>query len=332
MSTKRIVLQDEVPLETPLLIYLEVSGVCNLKCKFCPQGTYADKLKKDIMSYSLLKKIVDDIKEFNQKLCLIRICGDGEPLLNKDLGQMLKYIKDNQVTKRIELVTNGIALNERLAEEISRYADRIIISVEGLSQEDYLNYSQKEIDFDSFVDKVKMLHNESKKQGNCKIHIKIHESSVKTEERREKFFELFEGICDEISIENLVEMWPEIKFKNLDVDNKFRYNKLEALDTILYRNRNVCPQMFKGIQIYANGDTTPCCVDWQRKNMLGNLNDKSIKEIWLGDALRKLQLQHLNLEKGSISPCKDCSMNDYAEVDYLDDDRNKIIERMQRVK
>ena len=84
-------LKDNIPLETPYVIYIEPSGFCNFKCKFCHQYEYPEKMKElaSLMSFETVENLVSGLKKFGQKVKLIRICGQGEPLINKNLG---KYI------------------------------------------------------------------------------------------------------------------------------------------------------------------------------------------------------------------------------------------------
>ena len=94
--------------------------------------------------------------------------------------------------------------------------------------------------------------------------------------------------------------------------------------------RRICAQIFKGIQVQADGEVVPCCVDWERVNVLGNINKNSLFEIWNGERLRKLWIKHLNGNKGKLEPCKDCTMNDYCEVDNIDLHAEECIQRLRR--
>ena len=42
----RLDLSSQVPLATPLVVYVEPSSYCNLECKFCPQHIEPDSLVK----------------------------------------------------------------------------------------------------------------------------------------------------------------------------------------------------------------------------------------------------------------------------------------------
>ena len=134
---QRLTLQEHIPLATPLVIYIEPSGYCNLKCAFCPHGIEGTTLKKDFMSVKLFEKLIDDLSMFPDKVKLLRFCGTGEPLMNKDIVRILQYAKEKKAIERTEIVTNSILLNADLIKNLPRFADRIIISIEGLSSKEY---------------------------------------------------------------------------------------------------------------------------------------------------------------------------------------------------
>ncbi|MEK7658924.1 MAG: radical SAM/SPASM domain-containing protein [Patescibacteria group bacterium] len=314
---ERLILQDNIPLTTPLVVYIEPSGFCNLKCIFCPQSTGGKALKKSLMSLKLFKKLIDDLAEFPNKVKLLRVCGNGEPLTNKDIVKMLQYAKEKNLAERIEFISNGILLTDDLAKTLPRFADRIIISIEGLSSDDYQQTSGLKINFQNLLDKVGLLY---KNRGKCTLHIKIHSKAISSEKEKTKFLNMFSNRCNEIYIEKLVPMWPQL---DLDYNpNEFRYGGELT-------KRRVCVQMFKGFQVQADGEVVPCCVDWKRVNVIGDINKNSLFEIWNGKKLRNLQIEHLRGNKNKTEPCKDCTMNDYCDIDNIDESSEKLIQRLK---
>lgn len=312
-------LHEIVPISTPFVIYLEPSGYCNLKCNFCFHSK-KENIQQSIMPLSLAKKSIDDISAFPEKIKMIRICGGGEPLLSPDLIEIVKYLHDKDCTEKIVLITNGIALKPEISKEIVKYIDHIIISIEGIDQEQYVKFTNVPIDYEKFYNGIKYLY-ECTKNEKCTLCLKIHGDAVKEKEQLDQFYQMFSDICDEITVENLVNLYPEVKIHEYK-DTKFRFINSDYLE------KKVCTQMFKSLQINADGVVVPCCVDWRRDLSLGNINDKSLMDIWNGKELRDLQLKHLNLLKNEIDPCKYCTMNDTSEVDYLDNSIEDIKARM----
>lgn len=316
---KRMVLWEHIPIVTPWVVYIEPSGYCNLKCKFCPHGIRGGNvLKNDIMDFSVFKKVIDDMSDFPQKVRLLRICGNGEPLMNKNILAMLSYAKEKGNIEKIEMLTNAVLLSPQLTRSLPSKLTRIIISIEGLSGADYKRVCGVSIDFKDLLTSLDILYSN---KGECKIHVKIHHEAVSSETRKQKFFDLFGNKCDEICVEKLVPMWPQLSSSYFV--NEFRWGGEESV-----ARRSVCVQMFKGLQIQADGEVVPCCVDWKRVNILGNINKDSIINIWNGIKLRELQIEHLSGNKGNLKPCSDCTMNDYCDFDNIDFHAEECIRRL----
>lgn len=148
-------LEKILPLDTPFVVYIEPTNVCNFRCQFCPTGD-PDLLRRvgrpiATMKLDLFKKIVDDLKAFPQKLKLLSLYKDGEPLVHKLFPDMVRYARDAGVAERIWTKTNGSLLNPELNARIADAGlDLISISVEGVSREAYKRIADVDIDYDAF--------------------------------------------------------------------------------------------------------------------------------------------------------------------------------------
>jgi len=318
VQNERLVLGKAIPLVTPLVVYLEPSGYCNLKCAFCPHGVAGNALKKDMMSMDLFKKLIGDLSVFPEKIKLLRVCGNGDPLMNKALLPMLEHAHKRGVVQRVELLTNGALLTPDLIENLPRFLDRIVFSIEGMSADDYRSICGTHVDFHKLVENITALNRSKKK---CVVHVKIHHAAVPTAEKEKEFLTMFGALSDEIFIEKLVPMWPQLD--STYFSNQFRWGN----DSVV--KRRVCAQIFKGVQVQADGEVVPCCVDWKRVNMLGNVGNEPFRDIWNGEKLRRLQIAHLSGAKTDTEPCKDCTMNDYCEVDNIDGHARECMERLK---
>ena len=186
--------------------------------------------------------------------------------LNKDLPSMLNYATAHKKFKKFELITNGLLINEaKNLEALTSNLSRLIISIEGLSDEDYQKFTNRNVRFLDFVKKLKKLY--ERRQG-CKIHIKIHNSVVMETQRQKLFFEIFSDICDEIYIENLVDLWPE-------TDSSY----VPKLNTVLMNKRLIRLQLAPKFSNDANQLRRLNSVQYRlaSKNNLGNIKDFSLK-------------------------------------------------------
>jgi radical SAM protein with 4Fe4S-binding SPASM domain len=73
----------------PVCLYLETTNRCNLLCQHCPR-TFASVERPADLSFEQMRMIVDQVPNLRQAV----LHGIGEPLINKELPQMIRYLKD----------------------------------------------------------------------------------------------------------------------------------------------------------------------------------------------------------------------------------------------
>ncbi|HIG0354954.1 TPA: radical SAM/SPASM domain-containing protein [Clostridium sporogenes] len=321
-TDKRTPLQEVIPLDTPFHIFVDPSAACNFNCKFCFNRNKKNTFHK-IMEYDLFVKIVNDIKNFPQKLKVLRLYKEGEPLLNKRLPDMIYYAKKNEVAETIDFTTNGSLLNpDKNFSLINAGVDAINISVEGLSSRKYFEVSGVKIDFNNYVDNIKHLY---KNRGNCRILIKANDVNV-SEEEQDKFYEVFGEICDEIALEKVVPIWHNVDISDVKSDfDKGIYNqKISDVE--------VCPFIFYSFTINSDGTVSSCFMDWEHLNIIGNVKEESVYDIWNGENLKKLRICHLENDRKRYEVCKNCKQLTFATIDNIDFYRNEILNKIKNVK
>ena len=106
------------------------------------------------MSYELFEKVCADLLSFPKRLKLLRFCGLGDSLFNKDIVKFVECASKKKVSEKIELITNGLLLREKHFPAFSKKLTRLIVSIEGLDEEDYLKYTNRRVDFKKFVDQL----------------------------------------------------------------------------------------------------------------------------------------------------------------------------------
>ena len=60
--------------------------------------------------------------------------------------------------------------------------------------------------------------------------------------------------------------------------------------------------------VWYDGICNPCDFDYKSKLKIGNVKEKSIKEVWLGQEFDKLRQLHLDNQRNSITPCDRCNI------------------------
>ncbi|HJO92997.1 MAG TPA: radical SAM/SPASM domain-containing protein [Victivallales bacterium] len=327
INTKnRTSLENVIPLDTPYVIYIDPSSVCNFRCKFCPSGE--DDLIRNttrwsgILSMEIFKKAINDLAEFDNPIKALKLFKDGEPLLNKNLHKMVKYAKDSGLVNFIEITTNASLLTPNMVDQlIEAGLNRINISLYGMSSKDFLNFTRTGIDFDKFLSNIRYLYEH---RQDCKVFIKttvgISEKSVK-----EKFLKIFTPICDFINVENISPFWPGYEFQDrYDI----KLNTDEGTFGSVLEEKAVCPYLFYALPINSDGSVDQCSCDWRHDFLIGNVKKQSLKEIWNSKKLFDLRMLHLQGRRKEHSLCKNCNEISYESIDNIDNYTKKIAKKL----
>ena len=319
----RTKLETVIPLATPFVIFVDPADICNFKCTFCPTGD-KDLMKSvgrplKVMKFDLYTKIIDDIAEFDQKIKVLRLYKDGEPLLNKKLPQMIKYAKDKGVADKIDTTTNASALtNERSLALIEAGLDRINISIYGVNEKQYKEFSKVNIDFKKIVENVKFFY-ENRKQ--CEVLVKINGDTL-TKDEKQFFLDTFGDYCDKIFIEHIMGCWPEFEIKGVDINDEFGIYGQEIKEV------SVCPYVFYAFSINSDGSVSTCFLDWARKLIIGNANTQSVKSIWFGEGMKEYRKMFLEGGRKEHPVCKDCGQLTHGMPDNIDKYSEKLLKRL----
>lgn len=118
-----------VPL--PRSIYLEPTSRCNEFCQQCPRTLLSREEDRDL-SFERFRFIVDQFPVLER----VVLHGLGEPLLNKELPQMIRYLKERGTY--VLFNSNGIALTSRRGQTlIDAGLDEYRLSMDGATRETY---------------------------------------------------------------------------------------------------------------------------------------------------------------------------------------------------
>lgn len=116
-------------LPLPTEIEISESGTCNRKCSFCPRSKPDYQDKKEFISNELHLKLCHELKEIKYQ-GTIRYSGFVEPLLDKNIYNLISMVRSYLPQSNIEIVTNGDPLNLlRLKKLFQCGLNKILISV-----------------------------------------------------------------------------------------------------------------------------------------------------------------------------------------------------------
>jgi MoaA/NifB/PqqE/SkfB family radical SAM enzyme len=114
-------------------IYVEPTSCCNLSCRTCIRNAWEEP--QGDMSAETWNRVVENVKSLPSRPDVF-FGGFGEPLLIPHIAEMVAQVK--KVARHVELITNGILLNEQRSRELlAAGLNTLWVSVDGVTPESY---------------------------------------------------------------------------------------------------------------------------------------------------------------------------------------------------
>ena len=283
---------------TPLFVSVEPSAVCQLRCPACPVGlAFGNKCAEVYMSMDLWERVLSQIKD---SAWVVQFYFQGEPLLNKDLPLMIREAHDAGLYTIVS--TNAQAMTPELAKAlVAAGLDRIIISMDGLTQETYEAYR-----VGGSLDQCKAAIRWLQKAKSAGLTIELQVLRLRSNEHEWRAFRKeYKTLGADRLVFKTAQLY-DYRHGHPLMPSEPRYRRYEQhADGLWYRKPlgKGCFRVWSGVVIAANGDVLPCCYDKDHAHAYGNINDASLRELFSGPAARTFRTQAL-LQTPEI--CKEC--------------------------
>jgi radical SAM protein with 4Fe4S-binding SPASM domain len=290
----------------PVSISFEPTTSCNLRCPECPSGLRAFTRPTGMLDQHFFKSTIDEI---HKELLYLIFYFQGEPYLNPDFLEMVKYASGKGIYTATS--TNAHYLTDENAKKtVESGLDRLIISLDGTTQETYNQYRvggniEKVLEGTRNIIKWKKALNSSKpfvffqflvvKHNEHQIEeIKQLAKEIGVDQVRLKTAQVYDYVNDPNQLIPTNEKYSRYK-KNKDGSFKSK-NKLS----------NRCWKMQHANVITWDGLVVPCCFDKDATHQLGNLKNNSFKEIWHNQNYQQFR-GDLHKSRKNIDICANCS-------------------------
>ena len=277
--------------KTPVHIAIEPASKCNLRCPMCFQvdKTFTDGHPMGLMRMELFKKIIDQAAEGGTGA--ISIGSRGEPFLNRNLSEMIKYASDKGAFYDLKINTNATVLPERACHALlSSKMNVITLSIDAHEKELYESI-RVNAKFEKVLANVKRL-NKIRKEYYPSSRAEIRISGVHISEKQDEkaFRKFWNNYCDTIVYVSAQERW-------------------DTYGNTLHPENNVpCLFLWERLLICFDGTCNPCDEDYKTLLSPGNINKTSLQEIWQGPSMSKIRSDHLNNMRHCHNPCDRCGV------------------------
>lgn len=289
----------------PMAIALEPTTACNLSCPECPSGLKSFSRPTGNLKEEVYRAIID---QTYKDTFYLTFYFQGEPFINPRFLEMVKYASEKKMYTATS--TNAHFLNDENARKtIESGLDRLIISIDGTSQETYESY-RKGGKLEKVIEGTKNMVKWKKQLGSSTPHLIFQFLVVKPNEHQ---IEEVHRLAEELGVDEVRLKTAQLyDYKNgnplMPENEKYsRYiRKKDGSYAIKNRLENHCWKLWHSCVVTWDGRVIPCCFDKDAEYQLGDLKRHSFKEIWQGGAYQSFRT---SLFKGrdQIEICKNCS-------------------------
>lgn len=279
--------------ECPPVLLIELTNYCNADCKICVRHHMTRPV--GFMFEGLYNKIIDELSSWGNNHKEIILVGFGETVLEKNLIERVKYSKLKGINK-VQMFTNGFLLNHQIIDSlIESGLDEVVFSIDSIDPDKYEDI--RHIRLDKVLDNLEYLLKMSKKTGIGVIinSVAYEKSSLK---EIEKIYKKYKNRAKAV-VFNPASNWVGVN-ENLDYS---------LFNCSVYTNGNKppCPHLWSYLPIRWNGDVSLCCMDFDSRVSIGNLNSESIRNVWTGSRLSSIRNLHLTNRSDELTVCRDCN-------------------------
>jgi radical SAM protein with 4Fe4S-binding SPASM domain len=289
----------------PFSISIEPTTSCNLRCPECPSGLRAFTRPIGMLEKNFFKKTIDELQN---RLSYLIFYFQGEPYLNPDFLEMVKYASQKKIYTATS--TNAHYLtSENAKRTIESGLDRLIISIDGTTQDVYQQYRVGG-KLDKVIEGTKNIVHWKKEMNSKTPYIFFQFLVVKPNEHQ---IEDVKKLAAELGVD-------DVRFKTAqiyDYENgneliptiaKYsRYKKLvDGTYKIKNKLLNHCWKLWHSCVITWDGRVVPCCFDKDATHQFGQLQQDSFSTIWHNEKYNSFRKQLLQGRK-NIDICANCS-------------------------
>lgn len=311
-----LALKGRLQLAGPIHAQIEPTNKCNLDCKMC----FNNKLKsRNTMTFKEFKKIINKVSPK-----YITLQGWGEPFLNPDFFNMIKYAKKKDI--KINTTTNGTFLRKKRREILQSGLHTIQISIDSATPETYRKIRVKN-KFSQIVDGIKDL---KRGRGNSPT---IKFNFIVLPENKDEI-PLVIDLASELDVKEIYFTPPiqEYFWKKSSSEKKKLFSAIKAgylesrkmgvqtnldkwikkyeeywnkITTQSLNNSNGnCYYPWLSIYITSDGSVKPCYNFFDCELSFGNIFRGKMEEIWNGE--KYLSFRKKLLEGETPEKCKSC--------------------------
>lgn len=302
----------------PRHISIEPSSKCNLHCVMCTRETLAQKPLNINMSFDDFRKIIDQFEDPED----VVLCGVGEPLLNRNIVEMVQYITDKGWNANI--INNATLMTEQKSRDLMKAGlKRATFSIHGGTPETHHLIRQGPKNVDSLervyqnIRRFVEIRNEM--NADCYVianYLAARQTVAEFDKTLRKAKDI--GIDEVVALRliNVHGRLADLEVSDAQAREMVNYKGLAkelGIKFSFWEGTGVCRELWECVFVMSNGDVAPCDGWVYDMPPMGNLFENNITAIWNGKEYQELRKSFLDRE---LEWCKTCCLGGAFETPF----------------
>lgn len=287
LYSSRIINIQNNRVKYPKTVAIEGTNKCNSACIMC--GHRNMERCKGVMSMKMYELIIEQLQHWPIKSLLLS--GFGEPLLDPYIEDRIIMAKSKGF-RNIGIVSNALLLTPEKADKlIAAGLDLMHISLDGATPETYQRL-RPGLDYRIVVENINhiLLRSPRLKVNIQVVALKDNVKEVTTLRR------LWEHKADRLIFRQAQDWAGQVTIPNKAYSPHFKKRKFWP----------PCLYLWDQLSIYWDGTMPACHLDYEAKQIIGNVNRQNITDIWEGSVLKDLRQKHNAGQRDQIPLCRQC--------------------------
>jgi radical SAM protein with 4Fe4S-binding SPASM domain len=298
------ILRKPIHWGNPVSLSIEPTTHCNLRCPQCPSGLRSFTRPTGIIDKHLFQEMIDELQD---SVLYLMMYFQGEPYLHPHFHDLVRYAADKNIYTATS--TNGHYLSRENAEStVKSGLDRLIISLDGASQDTYQKYriggrlQQVLSGVDQLIQAKKRL-----KSRTPYIQLQFIVFGFNEHE-----LHAFRDLCAQRKLKPMIKSAQiyDDKPDKAFLPSNGRHARYRRDDDgnhqIKGRQMNHCWKMWHSSVITWDGRVVPCCFDKDAAHSFGQINGTGFAPIWKNRSYNQFRNRILKDRKG-IDICTNCT-------------------------
>lgn len=281
----------------PIVIDVELTNRCNMRCIFCAQR--AMRRKRTDLQEEHYRMLLEEAAVRKTPLRFIRW---GEPLLHPRFLDFIRMAKEKDLT--LHVTTNGLLMDDDMASALVEIGlDSIKFSYQGVDAPTYREMRRADA-FDLVTRNLRRIHDARGDRPKPYIHVSTSVTR-ESDSQVEKFKALLGQHADSVEAGKTNLSRYNVFDMDLTSEELASFLSVHEHETIERRYKH-CPEVFTKLSVNSDGSVSACCGDYDNAFVVGRLGQHSLAEIWRNDEMTEIRNILARMQHKRLSLCNAC--------------------------